>query len=701
MKYTFSLLSIIASCLGSICQNVEFPTPGLTIVDIYYCNVIDCPNGEYYNNSFGYDQDTVICGNNFHRFRYVHFGYPLHFRVENGKYWELDVQDPCGPGTLLYDFGLEVGDTFVLPGFNQLYWQPDTLTVIEVNEITLNNGEDRKRILLESNLPFSDLHEWVEGIGDIRNGFFRQLDEEGGHEELVCVKDVSGLVFHNPDFPLDCDSLLCKRPHAGFAYECNGPEISFENLSINSDNYLWEFGDGSVSAEENPAHSYSAPGCYKVQLTATTDCLPTQSIGFLYINVGEGDHWESVFEPTFSFYGSFFLNKNTGWLYYLDSIHLTTDGGQNWEAVIVPESATGEKRIISEVYFYDETHGLAAAEDAIIFWTNDGGLTWQEAAPFGPSSEIRAITMTSQSVGYATPIYYPDLWKTSDGGATWEEINVFNINSIRKFFPIGEDTLYSIGSKFLGPVYPPYFFNRTFDGENFEKVEITIDDIPEISPDSPPTDIFFTDAMNGWVTTFQGLILHTSDGGNNWELQFQADTRLADIAFVSPTHGMAVGGNGIIYETFDGGANWEVAYCNWKLGNQYFNFYWPEEDTPLVLGLGDGEINLLTLADSPVYDNCLITSLSDAPLIGSPSIILYPNPTAGTATVVFNLERAAEASITASDIWGKKVYELLPPTLLPIGDFTENLNMDSWPPGVYFFKITIGEKVFSKKIIKE
>jgi PKD repeat protein len=44
--------------------------------------------------------------------------------------------------------------------------------------------------------------------------------------------------------------------------------LSFTNLSTNSTEWLWNFGDGSSSAEQNPTHVYAVEGTYTITLTA-------------------------------------------------------------------------------------------------------------------------------------------------------------------------------------------------------------------------------------------------------------------------------------------------------------------------------------------------------------------------------------------------------------------------------------------------
>jgi PKD repeat protein len=62
------------------------------------------------------------------------------------------------------------------------------------------------------------------------------------------------------------------NPTAGFGNVVNGTSVTFSNSSTNATSYLWNFGDSSNSTEENPTHTYSAPGTYTVTLTATNSC---------------------------------------------------------------------------------------------------------------------------------------------------------------------------------------------------------------------------------------------------------------------------------------------------------------------------------------------------------------------------------------------------------------------------------------------
>ena len=64
----------------------------------------------------------------------------------------------------------------------------------------------------------------------------------------------------------------------------NGLTVSFENNSLGSD-FLWSFGDGNYSEEENPVHEYASPGIYVIQLDVMDDSSCGVSQDYITITV--------------------------------------------------------------------------------------------------------------------------------------------------------------------------------------------------------------------------------------------------------------------------------------------------------------------------------------------------------------------------------------------------------------------------------
>ena len=75
----------------------------------------------------------------------------------------------------------------------------------------------------------------------------------------------------------------CKKkeqmPIADFTFTNNqeGPaSVNFTNNSEFSEKYLWDFGDGNLSREENPTNYFKLPGNYNVNLQATNSAGTTE-----------------------------------------------------------------------------------------------------------------------------------------------------------------------------------------------------------------------------------------------------------------------------------------------------------------------------------------------------------------------------------------------------------------------------------------
>ncbi len=59
---------------------------------------------------------------------------------------------------------------------------------------------------------------------------------------------------------------------------CAGVSVDFtDDTPGSTSNWMWDFGDGFTSTDQNPTHTYNTPGCYFVSLTATADgCTSTK-----------------------------------------------------------------------------------------------------------------------------------------------------------------------------------------------------------------------------------------------------------------------------------------------------------------------------------------------------------------------------------------------------------------------------------------
>ena len=128
------------------------------------------------------------------------------------------------------------------------------------------------------------------GEAGIREGeLFRLRVLAVGEPDSVVVLLPSFEIFHDPDFQLIPHTVVegtltilpavNEEPTASFEFSPMSPStrdtIQFTDTSTDPDGeivaWLWDFGDGTTSTEQNPTHRYKKGGVYTVTLTVTDD----------------------------------------------------------------------------------------------------------------------------------------------------------------------------------------------------------------------------------------------------------------------------------------------------------------------------------------------------------------------------------------------------------------------------------------------
>lgn len=114
------------------------------------------------------------------------------------------------------------------------------------------------------------------------------------------------------------------------------------------------------------------------------------------------------------------------------------------------------------------------------------------------------------------------------------------------------------------------------------------------------TTVFFVDDREGWAAGHDALILHTTDGGENWTIQYEDPVPggdlpkpILDIYFADKLHGWAVGAFSLLLTTEDGGAHWKTVSTS-RLASQLeaadqesepnFNALLPVDDGFIIVG---------------------------------------------------------------------------------------------------------------------
>jgi len=77
-------------------------------------------------------------------------------------------------------------------------------------------------------------------------------------------------VYPKPEISFAYNPALVMLPDASDSYDSKKGKVQFTNTSKFATQYLWDFGDGETSTEENPLHTYKAIGIYDVTLNVWT-----------------------------------------------------------------------------------------------------------------------------------------------------------------------------------------------------------------------------------------------------------------------------------------------------------------------------------------------------------------------------------------------------------------------------------------------
>ncbi len=254
-----------------------------------------------------------------------------------------------------------------------------------------------------------------------------------------------------------------------------------------------------------------------------------------------------------------FTGTNSGWITVSNSnfAYKTADGGKTWDL----ESITDSK-LWSAVFTTDADHVWIAGEDLIKYTTNGNSevITWNDGTfnSVLSSIDLSDLFFADASNGWAVGGNGLIL-NTTDGGSNWYEqhsgskigyVTDVDLSAVHFF---DADTGWVVGD--LGKIL------KTYDGGTTWEV------VPSGTTENL-MDVCFIDAWNGWAVggdedpgTGQSVLLKTSNGGGNWTAvsthhSFVGNEDLTGVFFYDADHGWITTSDGQILRTNDGGTTW-------------------------------------------------------------------------------------------------------------------------------------------------
>ncbi len=105
-------------------------------------------------------------------------------------------------------------------------------------------------------------------------------------------------------WPQDCQAMFYP-----YLDSTNYLTVHFMNESFGGEEYLWDFGDGETSTEENPAHTYAQEGEYIITLSISSDsCESTFSMEIMLNSDWMQGDYQALFYPEMLHTNSFIFH---------------------------------------------------------------------------------------------------------------------------------------------------------------------------------------------------------------------------------------------------------------------------------------------------------------------------------------------------------------------------------------------------------
>jgi photosystem II stability/assembly factor-like uncharacterized protein len=340
--------------------------------------------------------------------------------------------------------------------------------------------------------------------------------------------------------------------------------------------------------------------------------------------------------------GTFVDGKN-GWSieYFPGRIWHTTDGGNHWK-MQKDSSAVWAY----DIDFTDRLHGWAVGmrisdHQPLLWRTEDGEDRWQESII---QHLLLALEFEDSLNGFAAGADV--ISRTSDGGKIWQESIVdsgvhFGIWDIH--FPDRKHGWVAGGSGDETDV--GIILKSTNGGAAWEFN----------ASRAYAQGVYFADTLHGVVVGsnppfFEGVVMRTEDGGENWEEMYLPSSWLNDVVFTDSSMGWVVGDFGFIWKTTDGGKTWERIESG------------TTADLNRIVFVENGRVGYIfgddhTLLRYDLIDNVGEDKTSTVPM-NYKLFPNYPNPFNGETRIEYELDEGAVVLLRIFDLTGKEVVTL-------------------------------------------
>ena len=241
----------------------------------------------------------------------------------------------------------------------------------------------------------------------------------------------------------------------------------------------------------------------------------------------------------------------------------TDDGGKTFKKIFIVAEVNCPDRV-QAVHFVDKTTGYLLLADGSVLKTTDSGESFAKqtaipgtaasATPAGAVAKEILFTSPDGGIAFVSPAGGPNsaAFFTTDAGVSWKPLPIPE-GSVDRLYRLDANTIFGIGA---GTLLRSDDAGLTFVKQTFGAGQTL-------------TSIGCADPTLCLITTAQGALNRTTDGGATATAITASSVPLAGASFASATRAVAVGAAGQTVVSNDGGVNY--AAIGGDIGGSLFN----------------------------------------------------------------------------------------------------------------------------------
>lgn len=367
------------------------------------------------------------------------------------------------------------------------------------------------------------------------------------------------------------------------------------------------------------------------------------------------------------------------------TVRKTTDRGTSWTNA----TGTGINGDVYNIFALDEntafctTTPLPGSSSSFIYKTSNSGTTWIQVHATAETGFINAIEMISSTEGYAVGDPLNSVWtilKTTNGGNNWTQIPTAPSQ-------IGDEAGWNNSFTIVGTdMWFGTSATKIYHSTNLGLTWTSGATTGTVSTFA----VHYNDQTNGLAGGTS--MVASTNGGTSYSLVTSPAAGTINAISGEGTDWWATQTGSSVYRSTNGGLNWMSVYT---MASAVFRDIdvvtsavclsgWAVGDGGAVAKIGGIEVGAGSLSGEVPTSYSLKQN--------------FPNPFNPSTNIAFSIPKSGLVTLKVFDLNGKEV-SLLINEVKSAGNYIVGFNASNLPSGLYFYKVTSGEYVETRKMI--